>query len=144
MSQERSIMTQNAAFSTARTITANYEQKLILKDWKGKDGADNYKQKKSGEILQSAAKMVGLTPDDIRANINKVEASIKKKPVGAIIDGRLERKPAPRRPQITKKPFSPQEKSPQDRSYGSSGDQTKGSFQEGKKNERKRREERNV
>ena len=59
-------MTQKAAFSTARTITANYEQRLILKDWKGTDGADNYKQKKSDEILQSAAKMVGQAPDDIR------------------------------------------------------------------------------
>lgn len=38
LSQERSKITQSAAFTTARNITTNYEQKLIMKEWKGKDG----------------------------------------------------------------------------------------------------------
>jgi len=71
MPQGRSAMTQSAAFSTARTITTNYEHKLILKDWKAKEGAGNYKQKKSDEILQKAAKTAGLTPEDIRGTSTK-------------------------------------------------------------------------
>jgi len=34
MSRERSIVTQSAAFTTARQITSNQERKKILKDWK--------------------------------------------------------------------------------------------------------------
>ena len=93
MSQERIILTQNAAFTTARTLTANFEQKLILKDWKEKEGADRYKQKRSGEILQSAAKMVGLAQEDIHGIVKKVETGMQKKPAGASSDGRLARKP---------------------------------------------------
>ena len=70
--QERSIAAQNAAFSTARNITSNHAQKIIMKDWKDKEKeGPNAHKNRSGEILKSAANMVGLKQEDIQGEMKK-------------------------------------------------------------------------
>ena len=45
---------------------------MILKDWKEeKDGAAIYKKNKSGEIIHKAAKMVGLTTEEMQEEVEK-------------------------------------------------------------------------
>ena len=57
LSKERCDIAQNAAFSSARQLTSNSDQKMIIRDW-GKEGGTNM-------ILQTAAEVVGISAPNL-------------------------------------------------------------------------------
>ena len=60
LENDRSTISHHAAFSTARQITSNTEQKSIIREWKGDEGQNVFRSKRSELILQAAANIAGI------------------------------------------------------------------------------------
>ena len=92
LSQERSIITQNAAFSAARNITSNHEQKIIMKDWKGKEKEGSNTRKKQVWRNPEKCSKHGRPKTGRHSRRNEERgAKVAKKPVGSQSEGRKER-----------------------------------------------------
>ena len=70
IAKDRSILAQNAAFSTARTPTSHAEQKTIQKERGEGGGAEDFKKRGAKLITQSAAEIAGI-PRRRRRQISK-------------------------------------------------------------------------
>ena len=70
--QERSVINQNVAFTTARNMTANAEQKRASGEWKTGGGVQ-FKKKRAGLILKSAAEMAGAQEKEAMTTIGPKE-----------------------------------------------------------------------
>jgi len=75
LAQERSFLTQNVAFTTARTLTSNAGQKTIQKEWMGKGGTEEFQKRRAGLIIQSAAEIAGIPPEEVERAVNAAAGS---------------------------------------------------------------------
>ena len=77
---ERSTISQNIAFQTARRYTSNAEQKRILRGWKI-TGSEEFKMRRAEQIVQTTAEIDGIDPEEIRGFAENEEGG-KKRVVG--------------------------------------------------------------
>ena len=73
--QDRSFLMRNVAFTTARTITSNAEQKKIQKEWKPKGGSGEFKKRRAGLVIQAAAEIVGILPGEATQTVSAASSS---------------------------------------------------------------------
>ena len=95
--QDRSKLTRSVAFTTARALAKNAERKSIIKEWREREGggSEEFKKRRDGLIIQSAAELAGSPIGD--AGMQKLkeqgvfQKEKKKKAAGAQSEGRTTR-----------------------------------------------------
>ena len=70
LAQERSVMSQSVAFSTARKYTNNAEQKSIIRDW-WNIGSGDFKKRRAEQMEMAAEEIAGVDLEEVQKRREK-------------------------------------------------------------------------